>query len=84
MIKKRIVTYIISILNSIIKPFINNFIILSTYTNIYWLYLVDEDEEEHNSEIITSLKNNIQHSDSDKLLFRLNLFPKFSEGGRRM
>lgn len=44
----------------------------------------EEDEEEHSSEIITSLKNNLQHSDADKLLFHLNLFPKFSEGGRRI
>ncbi|XP_003243367.1 uncharacterized protein LOC100574670 isoform X1 [Acyrthosiphon pisum] len=44
----------------------------------------EEEDEERHSEMITSLKNNVLHSDSDKLLFSLNLFPKFSEGGRRI
>lgn len=44
-----------------------------------------EDEEDRSSEMFTTFKNNMQQSDAEKLLFRLNLFPNyFSEGGRRM
>ncbi|XP_025424501.1 uncharacterized protein LOC112693587 [Sipha flava] len=45
---------------------------------------VEEYEEDHSSEMFTSLKNNIQLSDAEKLLLRLNLFPNFSQEGRRM
>uniref|UniRef100_A0A2S2QUM1 Uncharacterized protein n=1 Tax=Sipha flava TaxID=143950 RepID=A0A2S2QUM1_9HEMI len=45
---------------------------------------VEEYEEDHSSEMFTSLKNNIQLSDAEKLLLRLNLFPNFSQDGRRM
>lgn len=46
--------------------------------------LVEDDEQEEHVEVFNSLKNNLQQSDRDNLLFRLNLFPKFTEGGRRM
>lgn len=43
-----------------------------------------DDEDDQNSEIFESLKDHIQQSNKNNLLFRLNLFPKFSEGNRKL
>jgi len=44
----------------------------------------EQDEEVYHSEFLNTLKNSIKQPDRNNVFLRFNMFPKFSEGARKM